>query len=213
MNVVIPRSSRVRCSATCSARRPDPLKARAAARRIVVTDVPVIVDEGAPVGVDARPLIPERTVALVFVSAVHDATIRAVNYARPSRRRRRARSTSTWTRRPPTGCRRSGPSGSDPARHRRGAVPRPDPADARGGPAVHLAPRDARDRRAARVRRLEVVAPAPAQPERAVREALFLFEPNVVLSSVPFVVSSDRRKWRGSADGSRGRRRLCRRSA
>ncbi len=32
-------------------------------------------------GVDARPLIPERTVALVFVSAVHDATIRAVNYA------------------------------------------------------------------------------------------------------------------------------------
>ena len=36
---------------------------------------------GRPVGVDARPLIPERTVALVFVSAVHDATIRAVNYA------------------------------------------------------------------------------------------------------------------------------------
>jgi hypothetical protein len=50
-------------------------------RNIVVTDVPVIVDEGRPVGVDARPLIPERTVALVFVSAVHDATIRAVNYA------------------------------------------------------------------------------------------------------------------------------------
>jgi amino acid transporter len=51
-------------------------------RNIVVTDVPVIVDEGRPVGVDARPLIPERTVALVFVSAVHDATIRAVNYAK-----------------------------------------------------------------------------------------------------------------------------------
>jgi amino acid transporter len=50
-------------------------------RNIVVTDVPVIVDEGRPVGVDARPLIPERTVALVFVSAVHDSTIRAVNYA------------------------------------------------------------------------------------------------------------------------------------
>ena len=30
----------------------------------------------------ARPLIPQRVVALVFVSAVHDATIRAVNYAR-----------------------------------------------------------------------------------------------------------------------------------
>jgi amino acid transporter len=50
-------------------------------RNIVVTDVPVIVDEGRPIGVDARPLIPERTVALVFVSAVHDATVRAVNYA------------------------------------------------------------------------------------------------------------------------------------
>jgi hypothetical protein len=50
-------------------------------RNIVVTDVPVILDEGRPVGVDARPLIPERTVALVFVSAVHDATIRACNYA------------------------------------------------------------------------------------------------------------------------------------
>ncbi|MCI0635239.1 MAG: APC family permease, partial [Actinobacteria bacterium] len=48
---------------------------------IVVTDVPVVLEEGHPVGVDARPLIPERTVALVFVSAVHDATIRAVNYA------------------------------------------------------------------------------------------------------------------------------------
>jgi amino acid transporter len=48
---------------------------------IVVTDVPVVVREGRPVGVDARPLIPDRTVAVVFVSAVHDATIRAVNFA------------------------------------------------------------------------------------------------------------------------------------
>ena len=31
---------------------------------------------------DARPLIPQRTVTLVFVSNVNDATIRAVNYAR-----------------------------------------------------------------------------------------------------------------------------------
>jgi hypothetical protein len=51
-------------------------------RNIVVTDVPVVVRDGKPVGVDARPLIPERTVALVFVSSVQDATIRAVNYAR-----------------------------------------------------------------------------------------------------------------------------------
>jgi amino acid transporter len=48
---------------------------------IVVTDVPVVLEEGRPIGVDARPLIPARTVALVFVSAVHDATVRAVNYA------------------------------------------------------------------------------------------------------------------------------------
>jgi amino acid transporter len=48
---------------------------------IVVTDVPVVVENGRPVGVDVRPLIPDRTVALVFVSAVNDATIRAVNYA------------------------------------------------------------------------------------------------------------------------------------
>ena len=32
-------------------------------------------------GADGRPLIPQRTVALVFVSAIHDATVRAVNYA------------------------------------------------------------------------------------------------------------------------------------
>ncbi|HXF72110.1 MAG TPA: APC family permease [Actinomycetota bacterium] len=51
-------------------------------RGVVVTDVPVLVEEGRPVAVDARPLIPTRTVALVFVAGVHDATIRAVNYAR-----------------------------------------------------------------------------------------------------------------------------------
>ncbi len=50
-------------------------------RNIVVTDVPVVVEDGRPVGVDARPLIPTRTLALVFVSAVHDATLRAVNFA------------------------------------------------------------------------------------------------------------------------------------
>ena len=50
-------------------------------RNIVVTDVPVVVRDGRPVGVDAKPLIPERTVALVFVSGVNDAVIRAVNYA------------------------------------------------------------------------------------------------------------------------------------
>jgi hypothetical protein len=50
--------------------------------RVVVADVPVLVEGGLPVGVDALPLIPQRTVALVFASAVHDATTRAVNYAK-----------------------------------------------------------------------------------------------------------------------------------
>jgi amino acid transporter len=51
-------------------------------KNVVVTDVPVVVDANRPVGVDARPLIPQRTVAMVLVSGVHDATVRALNYAR-----------------------------------------------------------------------------------------------------------------------------------
>jgi amino acid transporter len=50
-------------------------------RNIVVTDVPVVMDEQVPETAEARPLIPARTVALAFVSAVNDATRRAVNYA------------------------------------------------------------------------------------------------------------------------------------
>ncbi|MFL5799322.1 MAG: APC family permease [Actinomycetota bacterium] len=50
--------------------------------RVVVTDVPVLMEGGLPMGVDGLPLIPQRTVAMVFVSAVHDGTTRAVNYAR-----------------------------------------------------------------------------------------------------------------------------------
>jgi amino acid transporter len=49
---------------------------------VVVTDVPVVQTEQGPVGVDARPLVPRRTVTLVFIAAVNDPTIRAVNYAR-----------------------------------------------------------------------------------------------------------------------------------
>jgi amino acid transporter len=49
---------------------------------IVVADVPVHQPEGARlVEVDGRPLIPTRTVVLCFVSGIHDATVRAVNYA------------------------------------------------------------------------------------------------------------------------------------
>jgi amino acid transporter len=50
--------------------------------RIVITDVPVVVIDGGLRDAAAKPLIPHRTVALVFISSVNDLTIRAVNYAR-----------------------------------------------------------------------------------------------------------------------------------
>ncbi|MFL5768301.1 MAG: hypothetical protein ACJ758_10730, partial [Actinomycetota bacterium] len=50
-------------------------------RNVVVTDVPVPKGTSVLVGAQGRPLIPERTVVRVFVSGVHDASIRAVNYA------------------------------------------------------------------------------------------------------------------------------------
>ena len=50
--------------------------------RVVVTDVPVVTTHEGVRGVDGKPLIPNRTVALVFVSGVNDLTIRAINYAR-----------------------------------------------------------------------------------------------------------------------------------
>ncbi len=49
--------------------------------QVVVTDVPVLEEGGRLVGVDGRPLIPERIEALVFVASPHDAAVRAVNYA------------------------------------------------------------------------------------------------------------------------------------
>ena len=70
------------------ARRPDLVRLKAGLLRepnIVVTDVPVSVEQGVPVGVDGRPLIPERTVALVPVSRINKATTRAVEYARSLR--------------------------------------------------------------------------------------------------------------------------------
>lgn len=65
-------------------RRRDLVRLKAALLResqVVVTDVPVVEEDG-PRGVDARPLIPQRTVVLVFVSTVNDVTMRAVRYAR-----------------------------------------------------------------------------------------------------------------------------------
>ncbi|MGH2661467.1 MAG: APC family permease [Actinomycetota bacterium] len=49
---------------------------------VVVTDVPVLARRDQPEDAVGRPLVPERVVALVFVAAAHDATVRAVNYAR-----------------------------------------------------------------------------------------------------------------------------------
>ena len=48
---------------------------------VVVSNATVQVHKGEPVEVDSRALIPTHVETLVFVSAVHDATIRAVNYA------------------------------------------------------------------------------------------------------------------------------------
>jgi amino acid transporter len=66
-------------------RRSDLLRLKASLLRIphvVVTDVPVVVTHEGVRGVDGKPLIPHRTVALVFLSSVNDLTIRAVNYAK-----------------------------------------------------------------------------------------------------------------------------------
>jgi hypothetical protein len=49
---------------------------------VVVTDVPVAVVDAHGDARESRPLIPQRTVTLVFVASVNDVTIRAVNYAR-----------------------------------------------------------------------------------------------------------------------------------
>jgi amino acid transporter len=49
---------------------------------VVVSDVPVLAEEGAPAVMGGRALVPKRTVAFVLVAAVHDATLRAVRYAR-----------------------------------------------------------------------------------------------------------------------------------
>jgi amino acid transporter len=49
--------------------------------QVVITDVPVLLEEGRR-SENGRPMIPERVVALVFVASPHDAAVRAINYAR-----------------------------------------------------------------------------------------------------------------------------------
>jgi hypothetical protein len=53
--------------------------------QVVITDVPVLQEGDQPLEVDARPLIPNRIEAILFVSSVHDGVIRAINYARSLR--------------------------------------------------------------------------------------------------------------------------------
>ena len=168
-------------------------------RNIVVTDVPVLVDEGRPVGVDARPLIPERTVALVFISAVHDATIRAVNYAETLEA---SETRAIYFDLDPEAAHRMQEEWSE--------------AGIRIPLDIVEAPfRDLTRPTLEEVRRFTgrpgtlvlVVLPEFVVSRWWQRllhnqnalfvKRLFLFEPNVVLSSVPFVVSSDRTEAAG----------------
>ena len=133
VTVVVPEMVRPGLLLGYLLRQPQLVRLKAGLLRepnVVVTDVPVVSTRASRVGADGRPLIPQRTVTLVFVSAVNDATIRAVNYARRSGRARRARSTSssipTQAQRDRGGVVRR--ADADPARHRRGAVPGPHAA-------------------------------------------------------------------------------------
>jgi hypothetical protein len=165
-------------------------------RNIVVTDVPVLVEEGRPVAVDARPLIPQRTVALVFVSAVHDATIRAVNYAE-TLEASEARAIYFDL---------------DPeAAHRM----QDEWAEAGIGIPLDIVEAPFRDLTRPTLEEVRRFTRRPGTlvvvvlPEFVVSKwwhrilhnqnalfvkRLFLFEPNVVLSSVPFVISSEHRR-------------------
>jgi amino acid transporter len=87
VTVVIPELFRRR-SLLHAIRRPVTFRLKVRLLRepqVVVTDVPVLTERGRLVGVDARPLPPERTSIVVFISDVHDAAIRALNYAKSLR--------------------------------------------------------------------------------------------------------------------------------
>jgi amino acid transporter len=53
--------------------------------QIVITDVPVLNEGDRAVGVDARPFVPNRVEVILFISSVHDGVVRAINYARSLR--------------------------------------------------------------------------------------------------------------------------------
>jgi amino acid transporter len=83
ITVVIPELFRKRSLVSALMKPTFRLKVRLLREpQVVISDVPVLEEEGKlEIGVDGRALIPERVEALVFVSSPHDATVRAVNYA------------------------------------------------------------------------------------------------------------------------------------
>ena len=156
---------------------------------MVVTDVPVVLEPGDPIGRGPAPLIPPRTVTILFVASVNDGLVRAVSYvhvARGDRDEGDLRSTST--RRRPTSSSRSGstPGSRIPldiveAPFRDLSVPMLEEVAPVLRPRGHV-----RERRGARVRRDESwQLPLHNQTALFVKR-LFLFEERVVVTSVPY---------------------------
>ncbi|HJR96981.1 MAG TPA: APC family permease [Actinomycetota bacterium] len=85
VTVVVPELLRPQGLFSYLVRSRDLVRLKASMLRVpnvVVTDVPFVLDEGSPSGAGGKPLIPRRTVTLVFLSSVSDVSVRAVNYAR-----------------------------------------------------------------------------------------------------------------------------------
>jgi amino acid transporter len=84
VTVVVPELLRPQRLISYLVRNRDLVRLKAGLLRtsgVVVTDVPVALTRDAPSGAGGKPLIPRRTVTLVFVSSVNDVSVRAVNYA------------------------------------------------------------------------------------------------------------------------------------
>lgn len=85
VSVVIPEQFRAR-SLFAVIRQPVTFRLKVRLLRepgVVITDVPVLAESGELAGgVDSLAFIPERVVALVLLGDAHDAAVRAVNYAK-----------------------------------------------------------------------------------------------------------------------------------
>jgi hypothetical protein len=85
VTIVVPELLRPQGLFSYLVRNRDLVRLKASMLRVpnvVVTDAPVVLERGSPSAAGGTPLIPQRTVTLVFLSAVNDASIRAMNYAR-----------------------------------------------------------------------------------------------------------------------------------